>query len=250
MTNLQKATVLLALALVPQCLAAQKYRVRSIAWERIEVTAALDSTPDREAMDIVRPYKALVDSAMMPVLGLSRVAMPVGRPESLLSNWAADVLVEGSTATGLPKADMGLVNMGGLRNNMPEGVVRRGDIMLIAPFENHLVVLEMRGKDVRELMGNIASRHGEGVSGSVRLVITQDGKVVSATIGGEEIQDDRTYRIATLDYLAEGNDYMVALKKATKRHELGLLIRDVMAESIIKNRVIDSKIEGRITIQP
>lgn len=40
---------------------------------------------------------------MMPVLGLSRVAMAAGRPESLLGNWAADVLVEGSTATGLER---------------------------------------------------------------------------------------------------------------------------------------------------
>ena len=96
-------------------------------------------------MEIVKPYKARVDSTMMPVLGLSRVAMAAGRPESLLGNWAADVLVEGSTATGLERADMGLMNVGGLRNNMPEGVVRRGDVMLISPFENRLVVLEMLG---------------------------------------------------------------------------------------------------------
>ena len=159
--------------------------------------------------------------------------MAAGLPESLLGNWAADVLVEGSTATGLERADMGLMNVGGLRNNMPEGVVRRGDVMLISPFENRLVVLEMQGKDVKELMENIASRGGEGVSSSVRLVIGPDRKVASATIGGKEIEDNRTYRIATLDYLAEGNDYMTALKKATKRHSLNMLVRDVMAESII-----------------
>ena len=42
---------------------------------------------------------------------------------------------------------------------------------------------------------------------------------------------------------------MTALKKATKRHNLNMLVRDVMAESIIKSRVIDSKIEGRIVLQ-
>ena len=73
--------------------------------------------------------------------------------------------------------------------------------------------------------------------------------MASATIGGKEIEDKRTYRIATLDYLAEGNDQMTALKKATKRHNLNMLVRDVMAESIIKSRVIDSKIEGRIVLQ-
>lgn len=250
MNHSHKCMMLLMIsALFATGISAQKYKVKSIAWERLEVTAALDSAPDSDAFRIVEPYKAKVDSTMMPVLGLSRVPMTAGRPESTLSNWAADVLVEGSTATGLETADMGLVNMGGLRNNMPEGIVRRGDVMLISPFENRLVVLEMKGKDVKELMDNIASVGGEGVSSSVRLVITKDRKVAHVTIGGKEIEDGKVYRIATLDYLAEGNDHMTALKKAIKRHSLGMLIRDVMSESIIKNRVIDSKIEGRIIVQ-
>ena len=227
---------------------AQQYKVRSFAWERLEVTRALDAKPDAKALAIVAPYKVSVDSVMSPVLGMSRVAMNAKRPESLLSNWAADVMVEGGTATGLAPADMGLVNIGGLRNNMPEGIVHSGDIILISPFENSLVVLEMKGSDLLELMQNIAAVGGEGVSHSVKMVISKDKKLVSATINGEEIDPNRIYTVATLDYLAEGNDKMYALKKAVKRHEIGLKTREVMMESIIKHRIIDSKIEGRITV--
>ncbi len=227
---------------------AQQYKVKNAKWKRIEVTSALDAKPDSQALAIIAPYKVSVDSVMSPVLGASRVAMSAKRPESLLSNWAADVMVEGSTATGLPAADMGLVNIGGLRNNMPKGIVRRGDILLISPFENSLVVLEMKGKDLLELMQNIAAVGGEGVSESVRMVISKDGKLISATINGEKISRKRIYTVATLDYLAEGNDKMYALKKARKRHEIGMKTRDAMMESIIKHRIIDSKIEGRITI--
>ena len=191
-------------------LQAQDYKVRSFCWERIEVTSELDENPSAEA---------------------------------------ADVMVEGGTATGLARADMGLINIGGLRNNMPEGIVRKGDIILISPFENYLVVLEMKGKDLLELMRNIAAVKGEGVSSSVRMEITEDGKLLSCTINGEEIDPKRIYTIATLDYLAEGNDKMYALKKAVKRHEIGILARDVMMEYVIKHRVIDSKIEGRIIIK-
>lgn len=230
-------------------LQAQDYKVRSFCWERIEVTSELDANPSDEADAIVAPYRASVDSMMSPVLGLSKVAMNVKRPESLLSNWVADVMVEGGTTTGLERADMGLVNVGGLRNNMPEGIVRRGDILLISPFENYVVVLEMKGSDMLELMRNIAAVKGEGVSSSVRLEITEDGKLLSCTIDGKEIDPHRTYTIATIDYLAEGNDRMYALKKAVKRHETGVLIRDVMMEYVIKHRVIDSKIEGRIIVK-
>ena len=229
-------------------LQAQDYKVRSFCWERIEVTSDLDATPSAEAANIVAPYKASVDSMMAPPLGLSRVAMSPKRPESLLSNWAADVMIEGGTATGLEPADMGLVNIGGLRNNMPEGIVRRGDIMLISPFENYVVVLEMKGKDLLELMRNIAAVKGEGVSSSVRMEISSDGDLLSCTIGGKEIDPNRIYTVATIDYLAEGNDKMYALKKAVKRHDIGILARDIMMEYVIKHRVIDSKIEGRIII--
>lgn len=230
-------------------LQAQDYKVRSFCWERIEVTSDLDATPSGEAANIVAPYKASVDSMMAPPLGLSRVAMSPKRPESLLSNWAADVMIEGGTATGLEPADMGLVNIGGLRNNMPEGIVRRGDIMLISPFENYVVVLEMKGKDLLELMRNIAAVKGEGVSSSVRMEISSDGDLLSCTIGGKEIDPNRIYTVATIDYLAEGNDKMYALKKAVKRHDIGILARDIMMEYVIKHRVIDSKIEGRIIIK-
>ena len=206
--------ILLGLAFVPVLLCAQeKYKVRSIAWERLEVTAALDATPEAEAFEIVKPYKHSVDSVMMPFLGVSRTAMSAGRPESLLGNWAADVMVETSTATGLERADLGVVNVGGLRNNMPEGNVRRGDVMLISPFQNNVVVTEMKGSDLQRLMCDIAAVHGEAVSSSVRLVITKDGKLVSATIGGQPIDPMRTYRLATIDYLLDGNDKLYALKR-------------------------------------
>ena len=230
-------------------LLAQDYKVRSFCWERVEVTSELDATPSAEAAAIVAHYRATVDSIMAPPLGLSRVTMSAGRPESLLSNWAADVMIEGGTATGLEPADMGLVNIGGLRNNMPEGIVRRGDVMLISPFENYVVVLEMKGSDLLELMKNIAAVKGEGVSSSVRMEITENGELLSCTIDGKEIDPHRIYTVATIDYLAEGNDKMYALKKAVKRHEIGILARDIMMEYVIKHRVIDSKMEGRIVVK-
>ena len=158
-------------------------------------------------------------------------------------------MVEGGTATGLEPADMGLINIGGLRNNMPEGIVRRGDVMLISPFENYMVVLEMKGSDLLELMKDIAAVKGEGVSSSVRMEITEDGKLLSCTIGGKEIDPHRIYTVATIDYLAEGNDKMYSLKNAVKRHDIGILARDIMMEYIIKHRVIDSKLEGRIIVK-
>ena len=78
---------------------AQRYRVKHVSVQRLEVTRALDTVPDSAALMAVKPYKDGVDKEMSPVLGMSRVAMSAGKPESLLGNWVADVLVEGSRSS-------------------------------------------------------------------------------------------------------------------------------------------------------
>ena len=137
----------------------------------MEVTNRLDENPDPEALAIMKRYKPSVDSIMAPILGESLVGMSSGRPESLLSNWAADVLMDFSDFKGEGRADLALVNVGGLRNNMPQGTVRRGDIILISPFDNRLAVAHLTGSDLMELFRNIAAVHGEDVSHEVLLLM-------------------------------------------------------------------------------
>jgi len=222
---------------------------RQITTERIEVTNRFDAEPDKEALTIMAKYKSAVDSVMAPVLGKSIVGMSAGRPESTLSNWAADVMVEFSDFLDGKRADLGLVNVGGLRNNMPKGTVRRGDIILISPFDNRLAIVQLKGSDLMGLFNDIAAVGGEGVSHEVRLVITSDGKLEEAKVKGEAIDSERTYRIATLDYLCEGNDKMYSLKKAQKVDVSNLFTRDCMMQSIQRHKTITSAIEGRIVVK-
>ena len=239
---------ILLLLLAPLTMMGQEYRVRSVAWEHVRVDSTYDARIPDEAVAIVNRYKNKVDSVMAPPLGLSRITMSVARPESTLSNFMADMVVAEATGTGLPYADMGLVNMGGIRTDLPEGIVTVGDAYSIAPFENTLVVLEMKGTDVLSLMQDIAAVGGEAVSSSVRLRI-KDGKVAEATIGGEPIDPKRTYTIATINYLAPGNDKLYSLKNHTKMTDTKILLREALMEYILKKRVVDSKIEGRIVIE-
>lgn len=112
---------------------------------------------------------------------------------------------------------MGLVNMGGLRNILPEGDITVGDVFEILPFENSLCVLTMKGTDLRRLFEAIASLHGEGVSG-IRLEITKDGKLLNAFVGEKPLKDDQLYTVATIDYLADGNGRMDAFLQAEREY--------------------------------
>lgn len=230
---------------------AQRFELKSVTAQRFEITSRLDQTPDREAEALLAPYQGAVDSLMAPVLGFSSVQMRSGRPESLLSNWVADVLREASVRYGR-KADMGLCNMGGLRSAMPKGKVTRGDVLAIAPFENMFCVLSLRGADLQTLMEQIAAVGGEGVSG-VRLEITPDGKLIRASVDGKPINPEKIYTVATLDYLAEGNDKMEALRNAVSRQLTTRPVRDVLMDYIVEQdkqgRRLTARLEGRITVK-
>lgn len=230
---------------------AQRFELKSVTAQRFEITSRLDQTPDREAEALLAPYQGEVDSLMAPVLGFSSVQMRSGRPESLLSNWVADVLREASVRYGR-KADMGLCNMGGLRSAMPKGKVTRGDVLAIAPFENMFCVLSLRGADLQRLMEQIAAVGGEGVSG-VRLEITPDGNLIRASVDGKPINPEKIYTVATLDYLAEGNDKMEALRNAVSRQLTTRPVRDVLMDYIVEQdkqgRRLTARLEGRITVK-
>ncbi len=230
----------------------KRYALVSVEGGRIEVTNELEPRIPAELKSLIAPYKAAVDSVMCPVLGESAVFMEAKRPESLLSNWIADVIVDTAEGAGW-KVDMGLSNIGGMRSAMPQGDVTVGDVMAISPFENRLCVLTLQGADLLELFEQIAAVGGEGVSSSVRMVVAPDKMLKSMTLNGRRIDKNKTYLVATIDYLAEGNDGMKALKKAVKREDTKLLIRDVIMDFIKREtsagRVLNASMEGRIVMQ-
>ena len=183
----------------------------------------------------------------------AEMSMDKGAPESLLSNLVADVLRNAAAQVLGKPADMGLINMGGLRNVLTEGSITTENIYEILPFENSLCVLTMKGVYLKELFNNIAVRHGEGISG-VQLLITKDGKLLQGTVGGRPIEDDQLYTIATIDYLADGNDGMTALPQAEKREcpdgaTLRGLFMDYVERQTAAGKKITSRLEGRVTVK-
>lgn len=228
------------------------YVVTQTEGSMIPVDATWDSDTDAEALALLAPYKARVDSVMQRVVGVSAVSMDKDRPESPLSNLVADVLREAAAQVLGRPADMGLVNMGGLRNVLTKGEVTCGNIFEILPFENSLCVLTLKGTALKALFRNIAAKGGEGVSG-VRMRITKKGELVDCSVNGREVEGDKLYTVATVDYLADGNDGMEALLQAEQRVcPAGVTLRKLFMEYFEKNmaagKPVTARREGRITV--
>jgi 2',3'-cyclic-nucleotide 2'-phosphodiesterase (5'-nucleotidase family) len=139
------------------------YEVTKVEGGRIPMNSVWDAEPDAEAVALLAPYKARMDSVMYHVVGTAEMSMDRFRPESLLSNLIADVLREAAVEVLGKPADMGLINIGGIRNSLTEGDITTENIYEILPFENSLCVLTMKGSAMKHLFENIAVRLGEGV---------------------------------------------------------------------------------------
>lgn len=138
------------------------------------------------------------------------------------------------------------MNIGGIRTSLPEGDITVGNIFSIFPFENSISVITLKGKDVKDLFDIIARRGGEGVSKQVEVKIRKDGKAYGLKINGEKIDDSRLYTIATIDYIANGNDELIPFKNSVSRTDLDLRLRDVMLQYIADKTAKGEKLKASL----
>ena len=254
---IRKNTFLMTAAVLMLCTGctSHRYQLKSVERTRILIDSRFDQHPNAEAEALLQPYRHDVDSMMSPVVGRAATYLWAQKPESNLSNLLADIMVWGGKAFN-EQPDFAVYNMGGIRAAFSEGNVTYGDVADVAPFENKICFLSLTGDKVTELFQQIASTKGEGVSHGVQLVITSDGKLVSARLNGKPIDPKRTYRIATLDYLAQGNDKMVAFLSKTdvvspqeEQNNVRFIIMDYFREQAAAGHAVDAKVEGRIVMQ-
>lgn len=205
-----------------------------------------------EAVDsLIAPYKIKIQEETNRVIGHSKQTLVKGKPESLLTNFASDLLLVNSKiiadANSIKKIDIAFVNNGGLRTAIPQGDITIGDIYKLMPFENKITILGMSGKTLNQFLDLVASEGGEGLSG-VSFGI-KDNVAINIKISGEPLDISKNYYMVTSDYLANGGGGDM-LKDAFFRYDDALLFRDMIINHIEKlnanNQMIESQLDQRI----
>ncbi len=250
------------LATLALCSCRSAYQLDSgsgVVRTRMLIDSRWDAQIDESATQWLEPYRAKVDSVMSPVVGRVAHDMAASRPESDLSNLLADIMVWAADSYG-EKVDFGVYNMGGIRAALSKGDVTWGDVLAIAPFENKICFLTLTGEKVLELFTQMAQTGGEGVSSSVRIEVehcgTTQGRLLSASVSGRPVDPKGSYRIVTIDYLAQGNDRMTAFKAKTnynapsaESNNSRYIILNYFKQQLEAGVVIDAKVEGRIRVK-
>jgi 2',3'-cyclic-nucleotide 2'-phosphodiesterase (5'-nucleotidase family) len=246
-----KWLILVLLVFITAC-TKKHYAVKSVEGTRVEMNSSFDARINPEMNKLVNSFKAKMANEMNEEIGIAAQSLVKGLPQSLLGNFTADAMKDyGSELWG--KIDFAVMNNGGLRSLLNEGTITIGNMFEVYPFENGLVLLELPGKAVKELFEFAANHDGGGaLSKGVELVI-RNKKIESLKIGGQPLDENSTYRVVTIDYLAEGNDGMAAFTQAVKYIDSNIRLRDAMIEFIknltAANKKVDAVLDNRVVVK-
>ena len=223
----------------------------SFTYKLIPVKNHLDRKLDPTFSTLVDEYSASVSYKMEEVIGNCPQAIRKGTPESPLYNLTGDALIWMAKEFMDTDADVSLYNAGGLRAELSAGDLTIGDVYAVYPFDNVLSVITMKGSDLKTMFNYVASNNGLPVNSGVKLVISNK-KVMSVTVNGKAIENNKTYKVATIDYLVELGRY--GFENATSRSDSPEIIRDYFVEyfrhlAMQNGGKITAKTDGRVTVQ-
>lgn len=207
------------------------------------------SATARTAAAVINAQPAM--AAVKEVVAYSERAMEKGYPESELSNWFIDILMKKVESLSGREVSLGVGNFGGIRVDMPQGDVTLDDLMSMFPFKNQIVYVEHKGVILRKMLEKMAATRFQ-VLGGVK-VVAEDGRLVSAEIGGQPIDDEKVYGVATISFLLYGGDELEMAKDAVALEIYDVDIIDAVLEFVraetAAGRHLESKVEGRVTIR-
>lgn len=200
-----------------------------------------------EVLISVQPAMAYVKGT---VVGHSTREMIRAYPESEISNWFIDTIMEAVAKLSGKKVDVGIGNFGGIRCDMPKGDILLDDLKSMFPFKNQVVYVEMPGSELLSVLDYMASTKFQ-VLGGVR-VVAENGKIVSAEIDGCPISPDKCYGLATISFLLDGGDNLFLSRNAKSVEVFNVDIIDIILEDVAARKAAGKPIEystdGRVKI--
>jgi 5'-nucleotidase / UDP-sugar diphosphatase len=215
-----------------------------------------------DGKDIKQVYTTEIkeDPAMLAMLqpfqdkGRAALDVQVGESDGVLNGSRNDVRSKptnmgvfiASVMMQKAKADLAIMNSGGIRDSMPAGKLSYKDVLKVQPFGNQLVSIDLKGNELMAYL-NAAAKMSAG-SGAfpqfagVQLVI-EGGAVKEARIKGAPVDPAKTYRLALNSFQANGGDGYPKLSDHPGYVNTGFVDADVMREYLSKNKVVVANFE-------
>ncbi|HEX8698759.1 MAG TPA: bifunctional UDP-sugar hydrolase/5'-nucleotidase [Myxococcaceae bacterium] len=162
--------------------------------------------PDAAVEALVAPALAQVEKEQRRELG---VDVPVAlkrdyNGESAVGSILADALRE------VARADVAMMNPGGLRADIDAGPLTFGDVYEVLPFDNTVSIVSMTGEELKRLLQFVYGPKGVFQVSGLKVKLARcpgPQRFQGATLAnGKPLDPKKLYRVAMPDFLARGGD--------------------------------------------
>ena len=204
--------------------------------------------PDEVIGDTILVMQKIAEVGMDEIIGeagMNITKFGMGT-QNLIGNLVCEAMLD------YTDADFAFMNLGGIRDELLSGPISYRNVFNVMPFDNQIALIEVDGRFLKEIIETrvSGSRHGLRTAG-IKVVINRKrenfNRISKLYIGGEPWQADKIYKIATSDFLLQGNAGLALLTKVPEsqitRYEQGL--RDVIVEYIRENSPVSAVIDDR-----
>lgn len=232
---------------------------RITAWEGRLIKSA--KKPEGVYGEITEFYSAGIAELKQRKVGYSKVKLigdrdAVRSRETNAGNIVADSLLARSRDAG---ARIAFYNSGGIRSSIEAGAVVYSDIMEMLPFDNYIVVLEIKGQEINDILEHSVSAVEDSSGrflqvGGIRFgwdPLRAPGERidwVKVDTGGEykNLNPEKYYLVVTNSFLAAGGDGYDILATVRRITEIRVPEYDILADYISAKSAVNPKIKGRI----
>ena len=156
--------------------------------------------------------------------------------ETNLANLITDAILE---HTGV---DAVITNGGGIRASIDEGEITFGEVFAVLPFGNEIAVIEVTGQELLDALKHGSDTYPDTkgaflqVAGMEYIIISDEdpntpNEVRNVLVNGLPLNLNKTYRIATNDFMAVGGDGYEMFKGKTILENFGPML-DVVVDKI------------------
>ncbi len=231
----------------------QTWYGKRATYKRWDTGKRVKVVPDPEVQAIVEYYEAQIAAIKNEVIG--ETTAPITRDyrhESAMGDWVTDIMRAYDS-----NIDFAFTNSGGLRADIDAGPITFGEVFEAQPFDNTLVVVELDGNEVRQVLEEgITGAHGVVQVSGLQFTFDYDAPVGSRIVDdvidlstGLALDSSATYQVAVNDFMANGGDEYFTLADNPQVNTY-IIVRDLVVDWVKANSPFtppDPATEQRIT---
>jgi 2',3'-cyclic-nucleotide 2'-phosphodiesterase (5'-nucleotidase family) len=197
--------------------------VRSVLTDSVTPSPRIDSMA-RRALAAVAPRVSARVATIATHLARSGEQHPLGHLVADAQRWAG-------------KADVAVMNNGGIRADLPSGVATYGRLFEVQPFANTLHRFTLRGSDLRAYLEKLVGGrtpprvHVSGVALTYDPSLPPGHRLVTAKLSdGRDIVDGETYTLVINNFMATGGDGLALGSEALRSEPLPIIDLDAFID--------------------